>query len=230
MNWPYENSESVLDSRARNMNKEATLRSGAKKDSLRVFSLEKDAYTSGQAARLLGIPSRTLRRYLSIGKIDGRQNPITQTWQITAESLARFIAEQGGEAVIELREISVLIIDNKKSVGEMFRKIGETSKRLIRTAEFQEVGDALIESGVRRPDLIVIDTSAPYYDGIGLLRLLRSNPHTNSAKVLAVTDDPNKTRELESLGASTTLVKPYTFTDLAQTIDYMFPTTAELAS
>ena len=230
MDWPHENSETTMSSRRPDVTKEVTLRSNARKGSLRVFSLEKDVYTSGQAARLLGIPSRTLRRYLSIGKIEGQQNPITQTWQITAEALAQFIAEQGGEAVIELKEISVLIIDNKKSVGEMFRKIGETSRRPIRTSEFQEVGDALIESGVRRPDLIVIDTSTPYYDGVGLLRLMRSNPHTSAAKVLAVTDDPSKTRELESLGAATSLVKPYTFTDLAQTIDYMFPTAVELPS
>jgi CheY-like chemotaxis protein len=226
MNWPNENSE----------NQHITVKACAddnapyRKGGLRVFSLTKDFYTSGQAARLLGIPSRTLRRYLSIGKIVGRQNPITQTWQITPESLAEFIAEQGGEAVIELKEISVLIIDGRKAVGDLFRRMAESSRRSISVSEFQEVGDALIESGVRTPDLIVIDTSTPFYDGTSLLKLLSANPHTQGAKILAVTDDPVRTQRIEEEGAAAVLVKPFSYTDLVQTVEYMFPDTAELPS
>lgn len=234
MSWSYENADELRNSKGANVPDTVEMKSGGKsserKGKLRVFSLDKDFYTSGQAAKLLGIPSRTFRRYLSIGKIEGHQNPITQTWQISSESLAKFIAEQGGESVIELKEIAVLVIDGKKAVGELFRKMGKSSRRPILLFEFQEVGDALIESGVHRPDLIFIDTSTPFYDGLGLLRLLRSNMHTQTARILAVTDEPEKTRDLELLGAAATLVKPFSYTDLMQTVEYLFPNTAELPS
>jgi CheY-like chemotaxis protein len=225
MNWPNETSENQGTLKM-SVDDNAPYRKGG----LRVFSLTKDFYTSGQAARLLGIPSRTLRRYLSIGKIEGRQNPITQTWQITPESLAKFIAEQGGEAVMEMKEISVLIIDGRKAVGDLFRKMAESSRRSILISEFQEVGDALIESGVRKPDLIVIDTSTPFYDGTSLLKLLRANPHTHGAKILAITDDHSRTRRIEEEGAAAVLVKPFSYTDLASTVEFIFPDTAELPS
>lgn len=230
MNWPHENAEEVVTPLGMKATNRVDSVAAPRKGAMRAVSLDKDFYTSGQAARLLGIPSRTLRRYLSIGKIEGRQNPITQTWQITSESLVKFIESQGGEAVVELKEIYVLVIDEKKAVADLFRKIAETARRPVHISEFQEVGDALIECGVHHHELIVIDTAAPYYDGLGLLRLLRSNPHTRGAKILAITDDPEKNRSLEILGASTTLVKPFTYTNLMQTVEYMFPNTTELPS
>jgi len=230
MNWSHESAEEIVNTREMNVTSSGKSLSGPRKTALRTISLDRDFYTSGQAAGLLGIPSRTLRRYLSIGKIEGRQNPITQTWQIPSESLIRFIEEQGGEAVVERREISVLVVDGKKAVGDLFRKMGENARCEIRLTEFQEVGDALIECGVHSHDMIVVDTATPFYDGMGLLRLLRSNPHTQGVKILAITDDPDKNRALETLGAATTLVKPFTYTDLVQTVEYMFPNTAERPS
>ncbi len=190
--------------------------------------LEKDTYTSGQAARLLDIPARTLRRYLSIGKIEGIQNPITQTWQISAAALSRFIQRQGGEAVITEQALVALVIDGKPQVAELLKRFADQRYPKLEVKAFQEVGDALIESGVRTPDLIVIDTHTPFYDGLGLLKLLKSNSHTSSSKILAITDESESTIHLDDLGATTTLVKPFSYSDLSQTLMYMFPASGEL--
>ena len=230
MNWPHENAEDDVPRRDMKLSPRSTPLTVPRKGGIRTISLDKELYTSGQAARLLGIPSRTLRRYLAIGKIEGIQNPITQTWQIPSESLVSFIESQGGEAKVELKEVFVLVIDGKKAAFDLFRKLAEASRRPLVVSEFQEVGDALIECGVRRHDLIVIDTATPFYDGIALLKLLHTNTHTNGAKLLAITDDPEKNRILETMGATTTLVKPFSYTDLLQTVEYMFPNTAELPS
>ncbi len=144
--------------------------------------------------------------------------------------MSRFIAEQGGEAIIELKEISVLIIDNRRAIGDLFRRMAESSRRTVVISEFQEVGDALIESGVIKPDLIVIDMSTPFYDGTSLLRLFAANPHTHGAKILAVTDEPERMQGIEGEGAAAVLVKPFSYTDLVQTVEYIFPDTAELPS
>lgn len=230
MNWPHHDADDQIEMSSQQKSRSARKQTDEKRRAKRCFMLDKDTYTSGQAARILEIPARTLRRYLSIGKIDGVQNPITQTWQITAEALARFIENQGGEAVISEREIVALVIDGKPQVAEFLRRFAKQHRAGLTVKAFQEVGDALIESGVRTPDLIVIDTATPFYDGIGLLKLLRSNSHTAASKVLAITDESADTASLDSLGATTTLVKPFSFTDLAQTISYMFPNGEELPS
>jgi hypothetical protein len=53
------------------------------------------AYTSGQIARLLGIPPRTARRYIASGRIQARQDPITHRWVVPAAALLRFLAACG---------------------------------------------------------------------------------------------------------------------------------------
>jgi hypothetical protein len=54
---------------------------------------KKDTYTSGEIAKILDIPDRTARAYLSIGKIQGTQNPITGRWKVTKETLLDFMKQ-----------------------------------------------------------------------------------------------------------------------------------------
>lgn len=46
--------------------------------------------TSGQAAKFLGIPGRTIRRYLSSGRLQATQHPVTKRWGLTQEALVEF--------------------------------------------------------------------------------------------------------------------------------------------
>ena len=228
MNWPHRESDDQAEMSGQKQSTPPREMGEKRRRAKRRFSIDKESYTSGQAARILEIPARTLRRYLSIGKIEGIQNPITQTWQISAAALARFIENQGGEAVILQKELVAVVIDGKPQVAELLRRFAKQQLPGLTVKEFQEVGDALIESGVRAPDLIIVDATTPFYDGIGLLKLLRSNPHTSTSKVLAITDDSIGTETLEALGATTWLEKPFSFNDLAQTVSYMFPSGEEL--
>jgi excisionase family DNA binding protein len=54
---------------------------------------EKPTLTSGQAAALLGIPARTVRRYLITGKLKGKQNPITGRWTVERTDVQEFLAQ-----------------------------------------------------------------------------------------------------------------------------------------
>ncbi len=53
--------------------------------------MEKNTYTSGHVARVLGISPRTARRYITQGKISATQNPITGRWNVTHQALEDFI-------------------------------------------------------------------------------------------------------------------------------------------
>ena len=142
----------------------------------------------------------------------------------------KFIEAQGGRAVVKPGEVPVLVIDGKPVVADLLKRVAEQTRSGIVVREFQEVGDALIESGVRRPDLIVIDTATPFFDGVGLLRLLRSNPHTQSSKILAMTDSADNIDQLRAYGATLVLVKPFGYNDLAEKLSTLFPLQVQLPS
>ncbi len=63
----------------------------------------KTTYSSGEAARFLGIPARTLRRYLTRGWIAASQNPITGSWVIPRASLLAFLRQRGLQPFSEER-------------------------------------------------------------------------------------------------------------------------------
>jgi hypothetical protein len=52
--------------------------------------------TSSQAAAILGIPARTMRRYLEIGKFPGIQNSITGSWSVSKSAIEKLKNEKTG--------------------------------------------------------------------------------------------------------------------------------------
>jgi len=64
---------------------------------------EKEYYSSGQVAKILDIPDRTVRRYLSERRLKGHQNIITGTWSITKKAVRNFVREQSGLSLEEYR-------------------------------------------------------------------------------------------------------------------------------
>ena len=186
------------------------------------FLIERSTYTSGQAAHLLRIPARTLRRYLNVGKLVGIQNPITQTWHISSEALIDFIESQGGEAIVRKTQITVLVIDRLPDLADMLERMREQDRPELLVHLFEEVGDGLIESGVRRPDLIVVNATSPFYDGVGLIKLLRSNPHLKRTKILAIVDEHHRIERSDGIRGIEMLQKPVTYTDLLNALNSMF--------
>lgn len=53
--------------------------------------MTRSSYTSGEVAKVLGIPSRTVRRYLQLGKIPAIQNPLTRRWRVRHVDLRDFM-------------------------------------------------------------------------------------------------------------------------------------------
>jgi CheY-like chemotaxis protein len=196
---------------------------GSAAEPARRFSIDQESYTSGQAARLLRIPSRTLRRYLSLGKIRGEQNPITQTWHISSAALADFIESQGGEAVVRQTRVRIMVIDGGTDIADKLEQVRAEECPHLLVNLFEEVGDALIESGVNRPDLIVINTTTPFFDGIGLLRLLRANAHLKSSKILAITEAEENINGLAGMRGITILKKPFSHHTLVDIVSSLFP-------
>ena len=48
------------------------------------------SYTTGEAAKMLSMPSRTLRRYVVDKKINATQHPITHRWRLSGKDIEEF--------------------------------------------------------------------------------------------------------------------------------------------
>ncbi len=192
-----------------------------KKD--RLQRINHDPCTSGEAAKLLGVPDRTLRRYLNTGKIDGVQNPITGTWHISREALIRFIREKGCDLRQFPFSIQVLVVDDEPNVANSITRIlGKNFPDMVVTVS-RDPCNALIEIGNTRPDLVILDARMPLLNGRDILVAMKNNPATKDIKVLATSGQPTDLDELTALGADGILCKPFSFSDLLERIETLIP-------
>ncbi len=195
---------------------------------VRPFRIDRDFYTSGQAARLLGIPDRTIRRYLTIGRIAGTQHPITGTWQISRSALASFIEANGCDAVQASRKMHVFVINDEPAmIGFLERTLNRVFPNVTHTT-LSDACNALIQIGSVRPDLIVLKARMPILYGRDLIMAIRSNRETASIKILAISGLPDDLEELTALGADETLATPFSYQDLASKLEGLLPDGIEL--
>jgi len=66
-----------------------------------------------------------------------------------------------------------------------------------------------------QPDLLITDVNMPKCDGIDLVKRLKANPKTSTIPVIVMTSAGNvgQRTELESLGVSSILSKPFAVPD-----------------
>ncbi|MCP4677221.1 MAG: response regulator [Deltaproteobacteria bacterium] len=194
----------------------------------RPFRIDRDFYTSGQAARLLGIPDRTIRRYLTIGKIAGTQHPITGTWQISRAALASFVEANGCDVVQTSREMHVFLVNDEPAMVGFLERALQRALQEATITTLNDACNALIQIGSVRPDLVVLKARMPILYGRDLVMAIRSNRETASIKILAMSGLPDDLEELTALGTNETLATPFTYQDLVGKLGGMFPDRVEL--
>ncbi|MCP4604989.1 MAG: response regulator [Proteobacteria bacterium] len=187
------------------------------------FQIDKDYYTSGQAARLLEIPDRTIRRYLSTGRIAGTQHPITGTWQIGKQALIRFIEESGCNVVQVSKQVNIHIVNDEPA---MIGFLELALQRALPGAIVETLNDAcnaLIQIGETKPDIVILKAKMPVLYGRDILLAIRNNKTTTKTKVLALSGMPDDLDELTDLGADESLMAPFTYKELTDKIRLLLP-------
>jgi CheY-like chemotaxis protein len=83
----------------------------------------------------------------------------------------------------------VLVADDHDGVRELIAHVLEDAGFLVKTAA--NGLDALIAAHETRPGVIVMDVTMPVLDGIEATRLIKADPTTRDARVIAYTGDDN---------------------------------------
>ena len=111
------------------------------------------------------------------------------------------------------RERTVLVVDDDPNIRQIVRRLLEEVDGELTIEEAGDGYEAGIKIGALLPDLVILDLMMPHVDGIALCKSIRSNPKTESAKVLAITGFPDQdnVKHVYEAGADLCLIKPLQF-------------------
>jgi signal transduction histidine kinase len=107
----------------------------------------------------------------------------------------------------------VLLADDNADMRDYIRRVLSADFEVEAVAD----GQAALESALAHPpDLVLSDVMMPRLDGVGLLRALRSAPHTKQLPMLLLSARAGEESTLEGLasGADDYLVKPFSAREL----------------
>lgn len=94
------------------------------------------------------------------------------------------VAESGAATATGTRRKCVLVVEDNATIGGLLvALLREEGYRALRAWDGRE---AMKMARDRKPDLIVLDLSLPYRDGIEVLRELRANEDTATAPIVVV--------------------------------------------
>ncbi len=179
---------------------------------------KRNYYSTGEAARLLDIPERTLRYYCANQKIQAERHPLTKRWRISHQSLLNFIKSHPMSDELQLPQQRVLIIDDEMVVVKTIIKTVKNSGIDLAIDLAEDGFEALLKIGRHRPDLIILDIVMPNMDGKTLLRKLKQDKKTRSIKVIVVTGHPEEKENIRLLGTDFMLFKPFAPKELTAAI------------
>ncbi len=116
-------------------------------------------------------------------------------------------AENGVAASTGTRRKCVLVVEDNATIGGLLvALLREEGYRALRAWDGRE---AMKRARDRRPDLIVLDLSLPYRDGVEVLRDLRANEDTTEAPIVVVSGSAMQLTPDDRALVTDTVAKPF---------------------
>ena len=180
-------------------------------------------YTTGEVAKLLGLPRRTVCRYCAVGRIPAAQHPVSKVRKIEHEHLIRFMKDNGLDTSQLTPPAKVLIVDDEPSVTKAIASTLDETGWRISLDSASNGYDALVRIGADTPDLLILDVIMPKMNGIEVLRSLKQGENTKNINILVLTGYPDQIEEMMRLGADAALSKPFRGAQLIEAVGKLLP-------
>jgi DNA-binding response OmpR family regulator len=170
--------------------------------------IQKDLYSTGEAATLLNISRSTISRKFDRGVLSGKKNPITGERLISRESLVAFVDHYKlllEKLDIEEKKKNIFLGTSDDSLLSLLELIFKEDKR-VELKRWSHGGDLLLECSRNPPDLLVIDQELSDIPAEVVIQSLRRQQETKRIKMLCFVEKNNINRCLE-WGANEGLTK-----------------------
>ncbi len=160
--------------------------------------VEKQVFTTGEAAEICKVSQQTIIRCFDSGKLQGFRVPGSRFRRIPRAELIRFMRRNRIPTItLESPIRRVLIVDDDARIVALIRSSLERDDRFdVRTAATGY--DAGLLTQQFRPHLILLDLRLPDVDGAAICRRVKADPDLRGTKVIIISGALGR-REIQSL-------------------------------
>jgi len=182
---------------------------------------KKSVLTTGQVARICNVAPRTVSKWFDSGQLRGYRIPGSKDRRIPLDQLVRFMRSHGIPTEgLQLATRTVVIVDEDAQLaGVLCEALGADGGCETHYAPTLFEAGALVER--HRPDVLVVDVSAPDADAQRLCRALRAHEGFSGVRLVGtggrLTDGQGQALLQE--GFSGFLRKPFDVRQLRELIE-----------
>ncbi|MEL7263773.1 MAG: response regulator, partial [Planctomycetota bacterium] len=169
----------------------------------------KTVFTTGEAAKICKVSQQTIIRCFDNGTLKGFRVPGSKFRRIPRDKLFAFMKENGIPTdALESGKKKLLIVDDDEDLVELISEGFNRDGRFeIRTAN----NGFAAGMGVKefRPDLVVLDVMLPDINGKEVCQRIRTDPATDTVKVLCISGMVEMDKVQSLVDAGETLSLPF---------------------
>jgi len=174
--------------------------------------LEKQVFTTGEAAEVCRVSQQTIIRCFDAGRLGGFRVPGSRFRRIPRDELIKFMRDNDIplEALTGARKKRIMVVDDDEQIVELFVDVLSRDDRFeIKTALTGY--DAGIITEQFKPDLMILDYMLPDVNGNVVCQTVRKNADLGGMKIIIVSGVVNQD-EIHGLlqaGADEFVKKPF---------------------
>lgn len=195
------------------------------------MALNRQALTTGQAAKLCGVSFRTVIRWIERGRLKAYKLPGRGDNRIPTDSLVAFLRENDMPIPDDLHDLTrrVLIVDDEPEMALAVQRV------LIRRGYETAVALGGFQAGMLiqsfRPVLMTLDLQMPGMNGIGVIEFMRQQDDLKDIKILVVSGmSESKLADAIARGADGSLAKPFSNEQLLEKVEQLIGSGARIES
>ena len=191
-----------------------------------VALVDKQVFTTGEAAELCRVSQQTIIRCFDAGRLKGFRVPGSRFRRIPRDALIQFMRNNDiPTTALEGGKRKLLVVDDDEQIVELFLDVLSRDNRYeVKSAATGYDAGMLTEQF--KPDLIILDYMLPDINGNVVCRRVRENPALKGTKVIIVSGVVNQDEidDLLDAGADDFVKKPFNIEKLQQRIGELLET------
>jgi excisionase family DNA binding protein len=173
-------------------------------------------------AEILGVDPGSVANWVDSGALPAYRTPGGHR-RVAAEDLVGFLRDHNMPVPPELQNtpVRVVIVDDEPDMAELIARAVGAAHPDYEVVEANDGFQAGTVVATLRPDVVILDLRMPGMDGFEVCRLIKSQPTTRHAQIVAITAYPSEENERRILdcGAETCLTKPLDLDELVRQVE-----------
>lgn len=162
-------------------------------------------FTTEEIAQMCGVSRPAVVEWIGRGLLKARLTEGGHR-RVTRATLAAFLTQQGYKLPVEVARAKplVLVIDDE-TIWRATLEAHLSATYDVRA--YPQGAEVLVTVGAQRPDIIVVDTRMPGFDGYALIETFRRHPALQDALIVGLTQHEDEAAGARAVGAHGALAK-----------------------